>query len=94
MKKKFYNLNCLNYNKDNNIKHFFHTVFELGFIPLTDKPTRGYKNSMKIIHSILSNCVFDNTFKKAMIKSDIPDHFPITFTIQKGKNQSKYQTLG
>ena len=39
-----FNLNCLNYNEDSNIRHFYHKVFELGFIPLIDKPTRVCKN--------------------------------------------------
>ena len=38
-------------------------------------------------------CLFDNTLKKAIINSNISNHFPITFTIQTGKNQSKCQTL-
>ena len=41
----------------------------------------------------LLTCVFDNTLKKAIIKSDISDHFPIFFTIQTRKNQSKCQNL-
>ena len=84
-------LNCLNYNEDSNIRHFYHKVFGLGFIPLIDKPTRVYKNSAAIIDNILTNCVFDNTLQKAIIKSDISDHFPIIFTIQTGKNQNKFQ---
>ena len=100
-KKKFYkrfiikdvNLNCLNYNEDNNIKHFYHKLFQLGFIPLIDEHTIVCKNSATIIGNILTNCVFDNTLKRAVIKSDISDHFPIIFTIQTGRNQSKYRTL-
>ena len=88
-----FNLNCLNYNEDSNIRHFYHKVFELGFIPLIDKPTRVCKNSATIVDNILTNCVFDNTLKKAIIKSDISDNFPIFLTIQTGKNQSKCQNL-
>ena len=84
-----FNLNCLHYNEDSNIRHFYHKMFELGFIPLIDKPTRICKNSVTIIYNILTNCVFANTLRKAIIKSDISDHFPIIFTIQAGKNQSK-----
>ena len=68
-------------------------MFELGFIPLTDKPTRGYKNSMKIIHSIFSNCVFDNTFKKAMIKSDIPDTSQLLLLFRKEKIKANTKFL-
>ena len=67
------------------MRHFYHKVFELGFIPLIDKPTRVCKNSATIIDNILTNCVFDNTLQKATIKSHILDHFPIIFTIQTKK---------
>ena len=89
-----FNLNYLNYNeKDMNIKHFYHKLFELWFIPLIDKPTRVCRNSATIIDNILTNSVFDNTLKKTITKSDISDHFPIIFTTHKGKNQSKCQNL-
>ena len=88
-----FNLNCLNYNEDSNIKHFHHKVFELEFIPPIDKPTRVCKSSATMIDNIRTNCVFDNTLKKAIIKSDILHHFPIIFIIETGKNQSKCQTL-
>ena len=32
-----FNLNCLNYNEDSNIRHFYHKVFELGFISYIGK---------------------------------------------------------
>ena len=68
-------------------------MFEFGFIPLIDKPTRVSKNSATIIDNIFTNCIFDNTLKIAILKSDISDHFLVIFTIQTGKNQSKCQTL-
>ena len=68
-------------------------IFRLRFIPLIDKPARVCKNTTTIIDNILTNCVFDNTLKKAIIESDISDHFPIIFTIQTEKNRSKCQNL-
>ena len=68
-------------------------MFELGFILLIDKPARACKNSATIIDNILTNCVFENTLKKAIIKADNSNHLPIIVTIQTGKNQSKCQTL-
>ena len=58
------NLNCLNYNEDSNLRHFYQKVFKLGFFPLIDKPTKVCKSSATIIENILTNCVFDNTLKK------------------------------
>ena len=68
-------------------------MFELEIFPLIDKPKMVCKYSATIIDNILTNCVFDNTLKKVIIKSEISDHFPITFTIQTEKNQCKCQTL-
>ena len=68
-------------------------IFKLRFIPLIYKPARVCKNTTTIIDNIITNCVFDNTLKKAIIESDISDHFLIIFTIQTGKNRSKCQNL-
>ena len=62
-------------------------MFELGFIPLIDNPTRVCKNSATIIDNVFTNCIFDNTLKKFIIKIDNSDHFPIIFTVQTGKNK-------
>ena len=88
-----FNLNCLKCNEDSNIRYFHDKLFELGFIPLIEQSTKVCRNSATINENILTNCVFDNTLKKAINKSDISDHFPIAFTIQTEKNQGKYQTL-
>ena len=88
-----FNLSCLNYNEDSNIIHFKHKVFELRFILLINKPTKVCKNSATIIDNILDNCVFDNTLKKAIIKTGISVPFPIIFTIQTGNSQRKCQNL-
>ena len=65
-----FNLNCLNWNEYSSVRHFYHKLFKLGFIPLFDKPKRVCQNSAKIIDNILTNCVFDDTLKKAIVKSD------------------------
>ena len=88
-----FNLSCLNYNEDSNIIYFKHKVFELRFILLINKPTKVCKNSATIIDNILDNCVFDNTLKKAIIKTGISVPFPIIFIIQTGNSQSKCQNL-
>ena len=40
-----FNLNCLNYNEESNIKHFYHKLFEFVFIPLIDKATKLCKDN-------------------------------------------------
>ena len=44
-----FNLNCLNYNEDSNIRLFYDKVLELGFISLIDKPTRVCKITVTIV---------------------------------------------
>ena len=83
--KKSFIISDFNLTEDSNIKYFYHKVFELGFIPLIDKPTRVYKNSATIIDNILINCLFDNTLKKAIIKSDISDHFELYLLFKQEK---------
>ena len=80
-----FNLDCLDYNDDSNIKHFQRRVFQLGFVPLINKPKKVCKNSATTIGNINTNLFFYNNLKKVIIKSDIYDHFPIIFTIQTGK---------
>ena len=66
-------------------------MFELWFIPLISKPRRVCKSRVTIIDNILTDCVFDNTLKKAIIKSDISDHSQIIllFRIEKIKANVK-----
>ena len=53
-------MNCFNYNEDRNVKYFYHKVFQLGFTPVMEKPTRVGKNILIIIDNIRTNGVFDN----------------------------------
>ena len=71
---------------------FYHKVFEHGFSFIIYKPAKVCKNIPTIIDNILTNYVFDHNLK-IIFKSETSDHFPIGFTIQCGKNKSKFQTL-
>ena len=49
-------------------------------IPTINKPTRvTKKNAAAINHIITNSCFVENTFKTAIIKTYVPDHFPICF---------------
>ena len=41
------------------------------------KPTRLTKKTATAIDGIITNSFVENTFKTAIIKSDVSDHFPI-----------------
>ena len=45
------------------------------------KPTRLTKKTATAIDGIITNSFVENTFKTAIIKSDVSDHFPICIFI-------------
>ena len=46
-------------------------------IPTINKPTRATKKTATAIDHIITNSFVEITFKTAIIKSDVSDHFPI-----------------
>ena len=46
-------------------------------IPTINKPTRATKKTTTAIDHIITNSFVEITFKTAIIKSDVSDHFPI-----------------
>ena len=61
-------------------------------IPTINKPTRVTRKTATAIDHILTNCFIDRTFKTAIFKSDISDHFPICFIIPSMKTKIKNET--
>ena len=52
-------------------------IYQNGMIPTINKPTRVTKKTATEIHHIITNSFVENTFKTAIIKSDVSYHFPI-----------------
>ena len=62
----------------------------MNMIPLTNKPTRVAKHSANAIGHIITNSVIGhNDFKSAIIKTDLPGHFPIAFAIKTNETTQK-----
>ena len=61
-------------------------------IPTINKPTRVTRKTATAIDHILTNCFIDRTFKTAIFKCDISDHFPICFIIPSMKTKIKNET--
>ena len=83
-------INCLKYHEKAKTKHFYDNIFEKGdiliAIPITNRSTRIPELSVSLI--ILTTDIFNNSLKKSIIKSHVPDHFPIFFSIQLTKEVS------
>ena len=52
-------------------------IYQNGMIPTINKPTRVTKKTATETHHIITNSFVENTFKTAIIKSDVSYHFPI-----------------
>ena len=74
-----FNLNCLDYNKNLEIRTFYNRIFAHGCFPFITKSTRVTRKTVSLIDNIFTNFIFDTSFKlkKEIIKSDVSDQFPI-----------------
>ena len=74
-----FNVNCLDYNENLEIRTFCSSNFVHGCIPLITRPTRVTSKTFSLIDNILTHFVFDTLLKlkKGVIKSDVSDHFPV-----------------
>ena len=52
-------------------------IYQNGMIPTLKKLTRVTKKTATAIDHIITNSFVENTFKTAIIKTDVSDHFPI-----------------
>ena len=72
-----FNLNVLNYNKNEKVTKFLNLTFEYGFVPVINKPTRVTKNTATATDHIITNSLLHRTINTAILKLDISDRFPI-----------------
>ena len=56
-------------------------IYQNGITPTINKPTRVTKKTATAIDHIITNSFVENTFKTAIIKSDVSDHFSICIYI-------------
>ena len=87
-----FNLNLLDHESNKKVHDFFNIIYRNSMIPTINKPTRVTRKTATAIDHILTNCFVDRTFKTAIFKSDISDHFPICFIIPSMKTKIKNET--
>ena len=66
-----FNLNCSKFHPSSKIRQFFNNMFKKGAIPLINRPTRVTTSSAALAENGFTNCVFDTTLKKGIIKTSI-----------------------
>ena len=68
-------------------------MFEKGAIPLINRPARVATSSATLIDNMFTNCVFDTSLKKGIIKTSISDHFAIFAAIKLSNEKTKNQKI-
>ena len=76
-----FSLNLLDHFRNKKVQDFSNLIYQNGMIPTINKPTRVTEKTATAIDHIITNSFVDNTFKTAIIKSDVSDHFPICIFI-------------
>ena len=73
-----FNLNVLDYNKNEKITKFLNLTFEYDLVPVINKPTGVTKNTVAAIDHIIVNSLLHRKIHMGIIKLDISDHFPVS----------------
>nr|XP_047139359.1 uncharacterized protein LOC124815161 [Hydra vulgaris] len=73
-------MNTFSYYEDSKVKKFYDAIFELGAVPLINRPTRVSINTTTLIDSIITTDILNKNIQKGILKPDISDHFPIFLT--------------
>ena len=72
-----FNLNFLDYNKNEKATKFLNLTFEYGFVPVINKSTRVTNNTAAATDHIITNSLLHRIINTGILKLDISDHFPI-----------------
>ena len=75
-----FNLNVLDYKKNEKVTKFFNRTFEKGLVPVINKPTkptRVTKNTITAVDHIITNSLLHSTISTVIIKLDVSNHFLI-----------------
>ena len=72
-----FNLNVLDYNKNEKFAKFLNLRFEYGFVLVINKPTRVTKYTATAIDYIITNSLFHRKINTGILKLDISDLFPM-----------------
>ena len=86
-------MNLLDYEKCKKVQEFLNLVYENSMIPKINKPTRVTRQSATAMNHILTNCFINFDFKTAIFKSDISDHFLISFFLSMTNEFSKTEPI-
>ena len=77
-----YRITGLDFEQNKKVQNFVDLTFQFGLVPTINKPTRVTNKTISAIDHIITNSIYNNDFKTAIIRTDISDHFPITYAFK------------
>ena len=83
-----FNLNVLDYNKNEKVTKFLNLTFEYGLVPVISKSTPVKRNTATAIDHIIANTLLQRAINTGVIKLDISDHFPIFLIAEKERRMT------
>ncbi|XP_065654889.1 uncharacterized protein LOC136081496 [Hydra vulgaris] len=83
-----FNLNCFEYHNNTNVKKFYNDIFEIGAVPLINKPTRISSTSASILDNIITTDVFNLSLKKEKYKDNSKQTWQVLREITGSKKAS------
>ena len=88
-----FNLNLLDHNENKKVQNFLNIIHQNGILPTRNKPTRVTRKSATAISHIITNNYIESSFKTAIIKFDISDHFPICILFPSDTSSAENEIL-
>ena len=73
---------CWTLSKNKEVQNFVSLMFQFGLVPLINKPTRVTNKTISAIDHKITNSIYNNNFKTAITRTDISDHFSITYVFK------------
>ena len=77
-----FNINVLDFEQNKKVQNFINSMFQFGLVPTINKSTRVTNETISAIDHIIISSIYNNDFKTAIIRTDISDHFPITYAFK------------
>ena len=68
----------LDFEEKKNVQNFVNLMFWFSLAPTMNKPIRVRNKTISAIDHIITNSIYNNDFKTAILSIDISDHFLIT----------------
>ena len=72
----------LDFEQNTKVQNFVSLMFQFGLVPTMNKPTRVTNKTISAIDHIITNSIYNNDFKTAIIRTDVSDHFAITYAFK------------